>query len=237
MGRREQEEKAEAWVEGQLGALPETDLRSTRGVQLRDERDGLRRREKRAKKMVQKVREAQNRASSTPVGLRRKREALESAIEATAERRREVSTELRQRPGAEDKIREALRRAERARRGLSRNERGEVKSLDEARRLFRGLSSAEQQSFRARLEEDLLPILEEAADPERLSFEEMMEERRSAEEEIPGQGGSSGPEQSDQGREGQGSQEEEGKDKDDSPDRGSPNRGRGRGRGRGGIGR
>jgi hypothetical protein len=235
MGRRGQEEKAEAWVEGQLGALPETDLRSTRGVQLRDERDGLRRREKRAKKMVQKVREAQNRASSTPVGLRRKREALESAIEATAERRREVSTELRQRPGAEDKIREALRRAERARRGLSRNERGEVKSLDEARRLFRGLSSAEQESFRARLDEDLVPILEEAADPERPSFEEVMEE--SAEEEISGQGGSSEPGQSDLGRESQGSQEEKGKDEDDSPDRGSPDRDRGRGRGRGGIGR
>jgi hypothetical protein len=236
MGRREQKEKAEAWVEGQLGALPETDLRSTGEMQLIDERDRLRGREKRAKKMVQKAREAQVRSSSTPVGLRRKREALESAIKATEERRRDVSTEMRRRrTGAEDRVREALRRAERARGGLSRNERGEIKSLDEARRLFRGLSSAEQESFRARLDEDLVPILEEAADPERPSFEEVMEE--SAEEEISGHGGSSEPGQSDLGRESQGSQEEKGKDEDDSPDRGSPDRDRGRGRGRGGIGR
>jgi len=115
-----------------------------------------------------------------------------------------------------------------------------LEDLDKAQRQYQTLSEAEQEDFRERLDSDLEQLLDEAIDPGRKSYEEVLiQEGEDTEAPL---GKSPGSTEVDQRREGkqekrdekdQSGKDQNEKDKDTGPDR-SKRRGR---RGRGGRGR
>lgn len=139
-------------------------------------------------------------------------------------------------------VRSALREVQQSRQGKTfhDDEMQELEDLDKAQRQYQTLSEAEQEDFRERLDSDLEQLLDEAIDPGRKSYEEVLiQEGEDTEAPL---GKSHGSTEVDQRREGkqekrdekdQSGKDQNEKDKDTGPDR-SKRRGR---RGRGGRGR
>ncbi len=139
-------------------------------------------------------------------------------------------------------VRSALREVQQSRQGKTfhDDEMQELEDLDKAQRQYQTLSEAEQEDFRERLDSDLEQLLDEAIDPGRKSYEEVLIQE-GEDTEAPS-GKSPGSTEVDQRREGkqeerdekdQSGKDQNEKDKDTGPDR-SKRRGR---RGRGGRGR